>query len=85
MEHELGEKNERREKIDLFQFSVRLVVVMGCNLFQITLLLRNTGRNELVGHSKDRGKEDWNSMTNSFQPSETDAGENQTQDSKIIS
>jgi hypothetical protein len=35
--------NERREKIDLFQFSARLVVMMGCNLFQVTLVLRNTG------------------------------------------
>jgi hypothetical protein len=85
MERELGKTNERREKIDLFQFSVRLVTVMGCNLFQITLVLRNTGWNELVGHPKDRGKEDLNSMTNSFQPGEIDAGENQTQNLKIIS
>jgi hypothetical protein len=89
MEHELEKINERREKIDLFQFSVRLVVVMGCNLFifwfQVTLVLKNTGWNELIGHPKDRGKEDSNSMTNSFQPSETNAGENHTQDLKIIS
>jgi hypothetical protein len=68
MARELGKINERREKIDLFQFSVRLVVVMGCNLFQITLVLRNTGWNELVGHPEDRGKEDLNSRTNSFHP-----------------
>jgi hypothetical protein len=47
MERELEKINKRREKIDLFQFSVRLVVVMGCNLFifwfQVTLVLRNTG------------------------------------------
>jgi hypothetical protein len=52
MERELEKINERREKIDLFQFSLMLVVVMGCNLFQITLVLRNTGWNELVDHPK---------------------------------
>jgi hypothetical protein len=31
MECEFEKINEKREKIDLFQFSVRLVVVMGCN------------------------------------------------------
>jgi hypothetical protein len=31
MERELEKINERREKIGLFQFSVKLVVVMGCN------------------------------------------------------
>jgi len=77
MERELEKINERREKIDLFQFIVRLVVVMGCNFFifsfQVTLVLRNTGWNELIGHPKDRGKEDSNLRTNSFQPGETDA------------
>jgi hypothetical protein len=57
MERELEKINERREKIDLFQFSVRLVIVMGCNLFifwfQVTLVLRNTEWNELIGHPKD--------------------------------
>jgi len=71
------------EKIGLFQFSVKLVVVMGCNLFifwfQVTLVLKNTGWNELICHPKDRGKEDSNSRTNSFQPGETDAGGNQIQ------
>jgi len=61
--------------------------VMGCNLFifwfQVTLILRNMGCNELIGHPKDRGKDDSNSRTNSFQPGETDAGENQTQNLKI--
>jgi hypothetical protein len=89
LERELEKINERREKIDLYQFSMRLVIVMGCNLFilwfQVTLVLRNMGWNELIGHTKDRGKEDSNSRTNSFQPGETDAGENQTQDLKIIS
>jgi hypothetical protein len=89
IERELEKIIERREKIDLFQFSVRLVIVMGCNLFifwfQVTLVLRNTKWNELIGHPKDRGKEGSNSRTNSFQPSETDARENQTQDLKIIS
>jgi hypothetical protein len=60
MERELEKINEKSEKIDLFQFSVRLVVVMDCNLFifwfQVTLVLRNTGWNELIGHPKDRGK-----------------------------
>jgi hypothetical protein len=83
MECELEKINEKREKIDLFQFSVRLVVVMGCNLFiiwfQVTLVLRNTGCNELIGHPKDRGKDDLNSRTNSFRPGETDAGGNQIQ------
>jgi hypothetical protein len=82
MERELEKINKRREKIDLFQFSVRPVVVMGCNLFiflfQVILVLRNTGWNELIGHPKDRGKEYLNSRTNSFQPGDTDAGENQT-------
>jgi hypothetical protein len=80
MERELEKINKRREKIDLFQFSVRLVVVMGCNLFifwfQVILVLRNTGWNELIGHPKDREKEDLNSRTNFFKPGETDAGEN---------
>jgi hypothetical protein len=83
MERELEKINKRREKIELFQFSVRLVVVMGCNLFifwfQVSLILRNTEWNELIGHPKDRGKEGSNSRTNSFQPGETDAGGNQTQ------
>jgi hypothetical protein len=85
MERELEKINNRREKIDLFQFSVRLVVVMGRIIFwfQVSLVLRNTGWNELIGHLKDRGKEDLNSRTNSFQPGETDAGENQTQYLKI--
>jgi hypothetical protein len=88
MERELEKINKRHEKIDLFQFSVRQVIVMGCNLFifwfQVTLVLRNTEWNELMGHPKDRGREGSNSMMNSFQPGETDAGENQTQDLKII-
>jgi hypothetical protein len=83
MDRELEKINERREKIGLFQFSVKLVVVMGCNLFifwfQVTLVLKNTGWNELIGHPKDRGKEDSNLRTNSFQPGETDAGGNQKQ------
>jgi hypothetical protein len=29
----------------------------------------------LIGHKKDQGKDDSNSMTNSFQPRETNAGE----------
>jgi hypothetical protein len=33
MECELEKITERHEKIGLFQFSVKLVVVMGCNLF----------------------------------------------------
>jgi len=53
---------------------------MGCNLFifwfQVILVLRNTGWNELIGHPKDREKEDLNSRTNFFKPGETDAGEN---------
>jgi len=89
MKCDLKKINERHEKTDLFQFCVRLVVVMGCNLFifwfQITLVLRNTGWNEFIGHPKDRGKEDSNSRSNSFQPGEIDAGENQTQYLKIIS
>jgi hypothetical protein len=87
MESELEKINERCEKIDLFQFSVRLVVVMGCNLFifwfQVTLVLRNTRCNELIGHPKNRSKDDSNLRTNSFKLGETDAGENQTQDLKI--
>lgn len=89
MERELEKINERHDKTDLFLFCVRLVVVMGCNLFffwfQVTLVLKNTRWNELIGHPKDRGKEDSNSRMNSFQPGETDAGENQTQYLKIIS
>jgi len=34
--------------------------------------------NELIEHTKDRGKDDSNSRANSLQPGETDAGENQT-------
>jgi hypothetical protein len=83
IESELEKINERREKIDLFKFSLRLVIVMGCNLlifwFQVTLVLKNTGCNELIGHPKDRGKEGSNSRTNSFQPGKTNAGGNQTQ------
>jgi hypothetical protein len=83
MKRELEKINKRREKIKLFQFSVRLVVVMGCNLFifwfQVSLILRNTKWNELIGHPKDRGKNDSNSRTNSFQPGEIDAGGNQIQ------
>jgi hypothetical protein len=93
-------RKQMREKIDLFQVGVRKLisiiqtqVVMGCNLFifwfQVILELRITGWNKLIGHPKDRGKDDsnsrTNSRTNSFQPSEINAGENQTQDLKIIS
>jgi hypothetical protein len=64
----------------LFQVGVRLAVVMDCNLFifwfQVILVLRNTGCNELISHPKDRDKDDSNSMTNSFQPGEIDAEEN---------
>jgi hypothetical protein len=63
MERKLEKINKRLEKIGLFQFSVNLVVVMGCNLFifwfQVTLVLRNTGCNELIGHPKDRGKDEF--------------------------
>jgi hypothetical protein len=53
---------------------------MGCKLFfflyQIALVLSSIECNELFRHPKDREKDDSNSMTNSFQPSEIDAGEN---------
>jgi hypothetical protein len=57
-------------------------VVMGCNLFifwfQVILVLRNMGWNELIGHPKNRSNNDLNSRTNFFKPGEINAGENQT-------
>jgi hypothetical protein len=87
MEHELEKINERREKIDLFQVGVRKFiyiiqnqVAMSCNLFifwfQVILVFRSMGCNELIGHPKDRGKDDLNSRESSFEPGEIDAGEN---------
>jgi hypothetical protein len=53
---------------------------MGCKLFffwyQVTLVLRSIEWNKLIGHPKDRGKDDSNSRTNSFLPYETNVGEN---------
>ena len=50
-----------------------------CELFifryQVALMLRSTGWKGLIGHPKDRGKDDLNSRASSFQPGETDAGE----------
>jgi hypothetical protein len=50
---------------------------MGCKLFlvwyQAALVLRSTEWNELVGHPKDRGKDNLNSRTNYFQFGKTDA------------
>jgi hypothetical protein len=40
-------------------------------------VLRSIEWNELIGYPKDRAKDDLNSMKNSLQPSETNAGENQ--------
>jgi hypothetical protein len=86
MEHESEKINERHVKIDLFQVYARKFisniqrhVVMGCKLFlfqyQVILILRSTSLKELIGHSKDQGKVDLNSRTNSFHPGETDGGE----------
>jgi hypothetical protein len=62
---------------------------MNCKLsffwHQVALVLRSLEWNELIGNPKDQGKDDSNLRTNSFQPGETDAGENQTYDLKIIS
>jgi hypothetical protein len=40
------------------------------------LVLRSIEWNKLIGHPKDRGKDDSNSRTNSFLPYETNVGEN---------
>jgi hypothetical protein len=40
-------------------------------------VLRSVELNKLIGHPKDRTKDDLNSMTNSLQPGETNAGEDQ--------
>jgi hypothetical protein len=39
-------------------------------------MLRSTIWKELIGHPKDQGKDDLNSRASSFQPRETNAGEN---------
>jgi hypothetical protein len=46
--------------------------------YQVALVLRSIECKELIGHPKDRGKDNSNSMTNSFQPGETDVGKHQT-------
>jgi hypothetical protein len=54
---------------------------MDCKLsffwHQVALVLRSIEWNELIRHLKDRGKDDLNSRTNSFQSGETGAGENE--------
>ena len=51
-----------------------------CKLFifryQVSLMLRSSGRKELIEHPKDRGKDDLNLMASSFQPKKTDPREN---------
>jgi hypothetical protein len=87
MECELEKINEECVKIDLSQTSVRNFrstiynqVVMGCKLFlfqhQVMFMLKSTVWKGLIGHPKDRGKDDLNSRASSFQPGETDAREN---------
>jgi hypothetical protein len=60
-----------------FRSNIQSHVVMGCKLFlvwyQAALVLRSTESNELVGHPKDRGKDNLNSRTNYFQFGKTDA------------
>lgn len=82
MEGELKEINKGRLKINLSQIGVMNFrstiwshVVVTCKLFifPFVLLLRRMGWKELIGHAKDRGKEDLNSRTNSLQSRENDA------------
>lgn len=86
MEHDLEKINEGRVKINLSQVGARKFisniqghVVMGCKLFlfqyQVILVLRSTRLKELIGHSKDQGKVEFNLKTNSFQLRETDERE----------
>jgi hypothetical protein len=53
-----------------FISNIQSYVMMGCKLsffwYKVTLLLRSTELNELIGHPKNRGKDNSNSMTNSF-------------------
>jgi len=64
-----------------FRFNIQSHVVIGCKLsffwYQVALVLRSIEWNKLIGHPKDRAKDDLNSMTNSLQPNETNARENQ--------
>jgi hypothetical protein len=87
MESKLKKINEECVKIDLSQVSVRNFkstihnqVMMGCKLFlfqhQVMLMLRSTAWKGLIGHPKDQGKDDLNLRASSFQPEETDVGEN---------
>jgi hypothetical protein len=54
-----------------FQTTICNHVVMGCKLFlfrhQVALRLRSTRWNGLIGHPKDRGKDDLNSMAEKFE------------------
>jgi hypothetical protein len=65
-----------------FRSNIQSHIVMDCKLsffwHQVALVLKSIEYNELIGHPKDRGKNDSNSRTNSFQSGEIDAGENQT-------
>jgi hypothetical protein len=60
-----------------FQAAIRSFVVISCEIFlfgyQFVLLLRIMGWKGLIGHLKDRGNDNSNSRTNSFQPGEIDA------------
>jgi len=62
-----------------FRSNIQSHVVMGCMLslfrYQVALVLRSTGWKRLIGHPKDRGKDDSNSKINSFQAKENEAGE----------
>jgi len=64
-----------------FRYNIQSHIVMGFTLsffwHQVALVLRSIEWNELIGHPKDRGKDDSNSRTNSFQSDEIDARENQ--------
>ena len=86
MLHKWEKINEYCVKIEVSQYDMKSFqttipshVVMDCKMFlfryQVTLMLRSTRWKGLIGHSKDREKDDLNSRANSFQPGETDAGE----------
>jgi hypothetical protein len=86
MESEFMTINQELMKIILsqvgarkFRSTIQNQVVMGCKLFlfwhQVILALRSTRWNGLIGHPKDRGKNDLNSRASSFHAREIDVGE----------
>jgi hypothetical protein len=61
-----------------FIITIKNHVMVSCKVFlfwyKVVLILRKMGWKGLIGHPKDRGKDDSNSRTNSLKPGENNVG-----------